>query len=55
MEENMPNSRRSFLGWMVAAAAALLLAGSFEVGPWRAAVLNCVPNMREGAAACRPI
>ena len=28
----MPNSRRSFLGWMVAAAAALLLAGSFEVG-----------------------
>ena len=31
LEENMPGSRRSFLGWMVAAAAAVLVAGSFEV------------------------
>ena len=27
----MPRSRRGFLGWMVAAAAAVLVAGSFEV------------------------
>ncbi len=32
LEENMPGSRRSFLGWMVAAAAAVLVVGSFEVG-----------------------
>ena len=32
LEENMPRNRRSFLGWMVAAAAAVLVAGSFEVG-----------------------
>ena len=33
LEENMPanNSRRTFFGWMVAAAAAVLVAGSFEV------------------------
>ncbi len=33
LEENIPGSagRRSFLGWMVAAAAAVLLAGGFEV------------------------
>ncbi len=31
LEENMPGSRRGFLGWMVAAAAAVLVAGSFEV------------------------
>ena len=31
VEENMPRSRRGFLGWMVAAAAAILVAGSFEV------------------------
>ena len=31
LEENMPGNRRSFLGWMVAAAAAVLVAGSFEV------------------------
>ena len=29
-EENMPRSRRGFLGWMVAAAAGVLVAGSFE-------------------------
>src|SRR6202140_1860301 len=29
-EENMPRSRGGFLGWMVAAAAAVLVAGSFE-------------------------
>jgi hypothetical protein len=29
-EENMPRSRRGFLGWMVAAAAAVLVAGSIE-------------------------
>ncbi len=31
LEENMPGNRRGFLGWMVAAAAAVLVAGSFEV------------------------
>jgi hypothetical protein len=31
LEETMPGSRRGFLGWMVAAAAAVLVAGSFEV------------------------
>lgn len=30
--ENMPSRRGRFLGWMVAAAAAVLLVGSFEVG-----------------------
>jgi hypothetical protein len=30
--ENMPGSRRSFLGWMVAAAATVLVVGSFEAG-----------------------
>lgn len=32
LDENMPRSRRGFLGWMVAAAAAVLVAGSIEVG-----------------------
>jgi hypothetical protein len=32
LEGNMPRSRRGFLGWMVAAAAAALVAGSIEVG-----------------------
>jgi putative zinc finger protein len=32
LEENMPRSRRGFLGWMVAAAAAVLVAGGFELG-----------------------
>jgi hypothetical protein len=31
LEGNMPRSRRSFFGWLVAAAAAVLLAGGFEV------------------------
>jgi hypothetical protein len=33
LEDNMPgnNSRRTFFGWMVAAAAAVLVAGGFEV------------------------
>ena len=31
LEENMPGNRRTFFGWMVAAAAAILVAGSFEV------------------------
>jgi hypothetical protein len=30
-EQSMPSSRRGFLGWMVAAAAAVIVAGSFEV------------------------
>ena len=29
--ENMPGNRRSFLGWMVAAAASVLVVGSWEV------------------------
>jgi hypothetical protein len=31
LDENMPATRRSFLGWMVAAAAACLVAGTIEV------------------------
>jgi Putative zinc-finger len=31
LEGDMPGSRRSFFGWMVATAAALLVAGGFEV------------------------
>ncbi len=31
LEANMPSSRRGFLGWMVAAAAAVVVAGSLEV------------------------
>lgn len=31
LDENMPATRRNFLGWMVAAAATLLIAGSIEV------------------------
>ena len=32
LETSMPRSRRTSFGWMVAAAAALLVVGSFEVG-----------------------
>jgi len=32
LEENMTAGRRGFLGWMVAVAAAILIAGSFELG-----------------------
>jgi anti-sigma factor RsiW len=31
LDENMPSNRRSFLGWMVAAAAACLIFGTLEV------------------------
>ena len=31
LEQNMPRNRRGFLGWMVAAAAAVLVAGGFEL------------------------
>lgn len=31
LDENMPATRRGFLGWMVAAAAACLVFGTFEV------------------------
>jgi Putative zinc-finger len=31
LEGNIPSSRRTFFGWLVAAAAALLVAGGFEV------------------------
>lgn len=31
VEENMAGSRRGFLGWMVAAAAAVLIAGGFDL------------------------
>ena len=41
LEGNMPGNRRTFLGWMVAAAAGLVVAGSFEVArsssAWQAA------------------
>jgi Putative zinc-finger len=32
LEAQMPSSRREFLGWMVAAAAAALVGGGFELG-----------------------
>jgi hypothetical protein len=32
LEQNMPRNRRGFLGWMVAAAAAILVAGGVELG-----------------------
>ena len=32
LEAQMPAGRRGFLGWMVAAAAAILVAGGFELG-----------------------
>lgn len=32
LEENIQPTRRSFLGWMVAVAAAILVAGSIELG-----------------------
>ena len=31
LDENMPSNRRTFLGWMVAAAAACLIFGTYEV------------------------
>ncbi len=31
LDENMPSNRRSFLGWMVAAAAAVLVGGTLEL------------------------
>jgi anti-sigma factor RsiW len=31
LDENIPNNRRSFLGWMVAAAAAVLVVGALEL------------------------
>jgi putative zinc finger protein len=31
LDENMPGNRRSFLGWMVAAAAAVLITGTIEI------------------------
>ncbi|MGD0823409.1 MAG: zf-HC2 domain-containing protein [Terriglobales bacterium] len=31
LEENMPGNRRTFFGWLVAVAAGILVAGSFEV------------------------
>src|SRR5215475_6083374 len=31
LEEDMPTSRRTFIGWMAAAAAGVLVAGSYEV------------------------
>jgi hypothetical protein len=38
LEENMPRHRGTAFGWMVAAAAAVLVAGSFEVGHSSASV-----------------
>ncbi len=43
LEGNMASSRRSFFGWMVAAAAAALVAGAFEVA--RSAVFSR-PSLR---------
>ena len=43
LEGDLAGSRRSFLGWVVAAAAAVLAVGGFEVG--RASVFNR-PSLR---------
>jgi hypothetical protein len=43
LDENMPVNRRSFLGWMVAAAAACLVAGTIEVA--RSSALHA-PELR---------
>jgi len=43
LDENMPATRRSFLGWMVAAAAACLVAGTIEVA--RSSALH-TPELR---------
>jgi len=43
LDENMPATRRSFLGWMVAAAAACLVAGTIEVA--RSSALHA-PELR---------
>jgi len=43
LDENMPRNLRGFVGWMVAAAAAVLVAGSFEVA--RSSVSN-PPELR---------
>jgi anti-sigma factor RsiW len=43
LDENMPRNRRSFLGWMVAAAAACLVLGTIEVA--RSAVFRS-PQLR---------
>ena len=43
LDENMPATRRSFLGWMVAAAAACLVAGTIEVA--RSSALH-IPELR---------
>ena len=49
LEGNMPGNRRTFLGWMVAAAAAVVMASGFEVG--RAASINRQPPLSEHAQA----
>src|ERR1700691_4005389 len=36
LDENLPGNRRSFLGWMAAAAAAVLVVGSFELARFSA-------------------
>jgi hypothetical protein len=43
LDENMPATRRGFLGWMVAAAAACLVAGTIEVA--RSSALH-TPELR---------
>ena len=43
LDENMPATRRSFLGWMVAGAAACLVAGTIEVA--RSSALHA-PELR---------
>jgi Putative zinc-finger len=43
LDENMPATRRSFLGWMVAAAAACLVAGTIELA--RSSALH-IPELR---------
>jgi hypothetical protein len=47
LEGNIPSSRRTFFGWMIAAAAAVLVAGGFEVA--RSSTLRQSPLRSEHA------
>lgn len=47
IEDSMGSSRRGFLGWLVAAAAALLMAGSFELA--KSSPVNRSPLRNEHA------
>ncbi|HTZ94811.1 MAG TPA: zf-HC2 domain-containing protein [Terriglobales bacterium] len=53
LEDSMASSRRGFLGWMVAAAAAVLLAGTFELA--RSSPADRLPLRSEHAESGRGV